>query len=133
LHIKFFADTGDNVLLYADFMGLFLDMILKRAKGFGTTTQRSTAGDENSIGGMVIIFIVIVVFVASIGIIFVIILIVVIIRSIIIIVFALEFSRSAGSLVLLEQRPELARSLKEKGRRETMKCKTKTKAKQTLG
>lgn len=64
---------------------------------------------------MVIIFIVIVVFVASIGIIFVIILIVVIIRSIIIIVFALEFSRSAGSLVLLEQRPELARSLKEKG------------------
>lgn len=84
-------------------------MILKRAKSFGTATQRSTAGDENSIGGMIIVFIVIVVFIASIGII----LIVVIIRSIIIIVFALEFSRSAGSLVLLEQRPELARYSKE--------------------
>jgi Flp pilus assembly protein TadB len=107
LHIELFSDTGDDVLLYADFMGLFFDMILKRTEGFGSAAQRPTAGDKNSISSMVIIFIVVVVFIASIGIFLVVVIIGAIVILIIIIMFALEFSRSAGSLVLLEQRPEL--------------------------
>jgi hypothetical protein len=101
-------------------MGLFFDMILERAEGFGSAAQRPTAGNENSIGGMIVIFVIIVVLVASIRII----LVVVIISGIIIIVFALEFSRSAGSLVLLEQRTELAKnSNKERIRHNEMQDK----------